>query len=247
MSSFTADSVSDTSANSTTTSAFQETLLTGKPKAQLEAIAALVEQGDRGEDALLDVLLEWQDEPVTPIAGKLYQILLQSERSAIQSQLLAHFPEGLVELTSEAGIDYEPIQTLLAQQDYEAADRVTLQKLCELAGPAAVKRKWIYFTEVGQFPVTDLQTIDCLWQVYSEGKFGFSVQRNLWLGVKRDWDKLWPKIDWKTGNQWTRYPTGFTWDLTAPPGHLPLSNQLRGVRVMAELLNHPAWTTAADG
>jgi hypothetical protein len=31
--------------------------------------------------------------------------------------------------------------------------------------------------------------------------------------------------------------------LTAPVGHLPLSNQLRGVRVMEALLCHPAWTT----
>ncbi|MGB0562323.1 MAG: GUN4 domain-containing protein, partial [Spirulinaceae cyanobacterium] len=32
------------------------------------------------------------------------------------------------------------------------------------------------------------------------------------------------------------------WDLTAPKGHLPLSNQLRGVRTFEAILNHPAWT-----
>ncbi|NET49629.1 MAG: hypothetical protein F6K09_13095, partial [Merismopedia sp. SIO2A8] len=51
------------------------------------------------------------------------------------------------------------------------------------------------------------------------------------------------KIGWKSGNSCTRYPNEFTWDISAPAGHLPLSNQLRGVRVMSSLLSHPAWTS----
>ncbi|WP_421655712.1 GUN4 domain-containing protein [Leptothermofonsia sp. ETS-13] len=145
-------------------------------------------------------------------------------------------------LISDAGIDYTPLQTLLAEQNFQAADQVTLQKLCELAGPAAIQRKWLYFTEVEQFPVSDLQIINDLWLHYSEGKFGYSVQREIWLGVGKNWDKFWSKIGWKTGNNWTRYPQEFTWNLTAPKGHLPSSNQLRGVRVIASLLAHPVWT-----
>lgn len=148
----------------------------------------------------------------------------------------------IVLLKSERNIDYTPLETLLKAQDFQAADRMTLEKLCELAGVEAIQRKWLYFTEVENFPVTDLQTIDRLWWNYSEGKFGFSVQREIWLSLGKNWEKLWPKIGWKTGNNWTRYPNEFTWDLSAPKGHLPLSNQLRGVRVMASLLSHPAWT-----
>ena len=125
------------------------------------------------------------------------------------------------------------------------ASRLTLVKMCELAGPTAVKRKWVYFTEVEMFPSLDLQTLDQLWQIYSEGKFGFSVQRRLWLGLGQNWDKLWPRLAWKDDNIWTRYPGGFVWDLSAPDGHLPLSNQLRGVRMMASLLSHPAWDEMA--
>lgn len=151
-------------------------------------------------------------------------------------------PSVTLALRSDANIDYAPLQTLLAAQSFQAADALTLQKLCELAGPTAVQRKWLYFTEVEKFPQTDLQTIDALWRTYSEGKFGFSVQRQIWLGTGKNWDRFWPKIGWKQGNQWPRYPQGFTWDLSAPAGHLPLTNQLRGVRVMAALLTHPAWT-----
>lgn len=147
-----------------------------------------------------------------------------------------------VSLNSDSGIDYAPLQQLLAEQNFQAADQMTLQKLCELAGASAVQRKWVYFTEVEQFPITDLQTINNLWLTYSEGKFGFSVQREIWLSVGKNWDKFWAKIGWKNGNNWTRYPQEFTWSLAAPKGHLPLSNQLRGVRVIASLLAHPAWT-----
>jgi hypothetical protein len=152
-----------------------------------------------------------------------------------------HFPQGVVPLQSAQRIDYSSLQDLLIQQDFQAADRLTLEKLCELAGDAAIQRKWIYFTEVESFPTVDLQTINLLWRVYSDGKFGYSVQRELWLGTGKNWDKLWPMIGWKSGNNWTRYPQEFTWDLSAPKGHLPLSNQLRGVRVIAAMLMHPAW------
>ncbi|MDX2098834.1 MAG: GUN4 domain-containing protein [Leptolyngbyaceae cyanobacterium bins.59] len=148
-----------------------------------------------------------------------------------------------VPLLSERGVDYRPLQELLEQQDFEAADRITLKKMCELAGPLAVRRGWLYFTEVENFPGQDLQTLNQLWLTYSNQKFGFSVQREIWLATGKNWDKVWPQIGWKQGNLWTRYPQEFTWNLSAPRGHLPLSNQLRGVRVMAALLSHPAWTS----
>lgn len=150
-------------------------------------------------------------------------------------------------LLSDLELDYTPLEQLLAQQDFQAADKMTLQKMCELAGPEAVKRKWLYFTEVENFPIRDLQTINTLWLLHSEGKFGFSVQREIWLANGKNWDKFWGKIGWRTGNTWTRYPNEFTWNLSAPRGHLPLSNQLRGVRVISALLVHPAWYSTPGG
>ncbi len=146
-------------------------------------------------------------------------------------------------LRSPSGIDYTPLKDSLSQQDFQAADLITIEKLCELAGESAAERKWLYFTDVENFAIADLQLIDALWRHYSEDKFGFSVQREIWISVGRNWEKFWPKIAWKSGNNWTRYPQEFVWDLSAPKGHLPLTNQLRGVRVMSSLMNHPAWTT----
>ena len=210
-------------------------------KNQLQLVPKLISAGEPGLEVLIE-FLQNHNSSANLVAGKAYQALYQANTSKTQTFLQTYFPDGVVPLQSERNIDYQPLQQLLAQQDFQAADRLTLQKLCELAGPAAVQRKWLYFTDVENFPTTDLQTIDALWFIHSEGKFGFSVQRKIWLSVGKDFSKLWPKIGWRTDKGWTRYPNGFTWDLSAPKGHLPLSNQLRGVRPFASLMSHPAWT-----
>lgn len=210
-------------------------------KTQLQAIQDTAALGESGLDLLMEFLRDRQSAPATIAEGNVYRLLYQAKTPKTQDFLQTHFPSGVVPLCSDRGADYKPLQQLLADEDFENADRLTLKKLCELAGPTAAQRNWLYFTEVESLPVTDLQTINTLWLLHSEGKFGFSVQREIWLGVGKDWDKVWPKIGWKSGNNWTRYPGEFTWNLSAPRGHLPLSNQLRGVRVMAALLAHPAW------
>ncbi|WP_026734443.1 GUN4 domain-containing protein [Fischerella sp. PCC 9605] len=217
-------------------------LIAGSIQVQQQTIPQLANLGNGGFDILMEFLLQRRDKPATWVDGKAYQVLHNSDLPQVKEFLRTHFPQGVVPLQSECGIDYSPLQQLLATQDFQAADRITLQKMCEIAGTEAIKRKWLYFTEVDNFPVTDLQTINKLWLVHSEGKFGFSVQREIWLGLGKNWDNLWVKIGWKKGNNWTRYPQEFTWDLSAPRGHLPLSNQLRGVRVIASLLSHPAWS-----
>lgn len=210
-------------------------------KKQLQLIPELVSTGEAGLYVLMQFLKE-RSTPANITAGLAYQALYDANTANTKEFLQTDFPTGIVPLQSEKGIDYTSLQQLLVKQDFLEADRVTLEKLCELASVASSQRKWLYFSEVENFPIADLQTINTLWFVHSQGKFGFSVQREIWLSLNKNWDKLWPAIGWKTGNNWTRYPQEFTWNLDAPKGHLPLSNQLRGVRVIASLLGHPAWT-----
>lgn len=212
------------------------------PLKQIPLLMQLLQIGTLGHQAVMDFLLAAKAEPAPTISvGRTLQLLHQIEDQNVQAFLAEHFPTGCITLPSECQINYTEIQTALVQQKFELADRLTLQKMCELAGSAAAQRKWLYFTEVNGFPTVDLQTIDQLWFIYSEGRFGFSAQRKIWLSMGKDWEKLWPKIAWKEGNLWTRYPNGFIWNLEAPVGHLPLTNQLRGVRVMDALMNHSAW------
>lgn len=206
-----------------------------------QAITQLLGLGEPGIEVLKDYLQDCRDRGFDWVAGTIFRELMALQDEAVTLYLAENYPFGLLYLPSEKGIDYQPIQDALIEGDWQEADRLTTVKLCELAGTAAKARKWLYYTEVLNFPRLDLETIDKLWRVYSEDKFGFSVQRELWLSVDRVWEQLWPRINWKQGNTWTRYPGAFTWSLEAPRGHLPLTNQLRGVRVMAALLEHPAF------
>ena len=155
---------------------------------------------------LREFLLERCGNPPNAVDGRVYQVLDKSKDAIAAEFLRTAFPNGLLSTPSDRHIDYSQLQQFLAAEDLLAADKLTLELLCELAGPAAIQRKWLYFTEVDTIPQTDLQTINSLWQLYSGGKFGFSVQRDIWLGVGKTWDKMWPKIGWKNGNNWTRYP-----------------------------------------
>ncbi|MCU0525153.1 MAG: GUN4 domain-containing protein [Elainella sp. Prado103] len=220
---------------------FLDRLKSESLKNQFQLVSELADS-EAGLEVLMRFLSDRTPATIGVIEGKVYQTLIQSANPTVTTFLQTHFPTGIVPLQSECDVDYAPLQALLAQQNFQAADRLTLEKMCELAGDLAVQRKWIYFTEVSTFPMVDLQTINLLWLVHSEGKFGFSVQRELWLAAGKNWEKLWYQIGWKNGNVWTRYPQEFNWSLDAPRGHLPLSNQLRGVRVIAALLTHPAWS-----
>ncbi len=223
------------------TSSISHSIYSESVNNQLKSVTQLLEAGENGMTILLEWMASLKDQPDNLALGKAYQALYLNPSPRTKEFLKQNYPGGVVPLESERGIDYQSLQQLLAQQDFQAADALTLAKMCELAGTAAMERKWIYFTEVVNFPLKDLQTLDRLWRMSSEGKFGFSVQRRIWLAVDQDFSKLWTKIDWKSGNNWTRYPQGFTWDLSAPQGHLPLSNQLRGVRVIDAIFAHPAW------
>ncbi len=223
-------------------SELQDKFTSGNPKKQLEILPQIVAAGATGIEVLTNWLDRQQGKQPTIVTGAVYQALYASSLPQARVYIERELPTGIVPLRSSREIDYLPLQQLLAAGEFQAADKLTTEKLCELAGTDAIQRKWIYFTEVEQLPQTDLQTIDALWKLHSEGKFGFSIQREIWMGTGKNWEKLWVKIGWKNGNTWTRYPGSFTWNLTAPPGHLPLSNQLRGVRVMSSLLSHPAWS-----
>jgi hypothetical protein len=150
------------------------------------------------------------------------------------------YPGGWLLAPSAQGLDYGPLQGHLLRQEFEDADRLTSAHLRQLAGPEAERRGYVYFSEVPPIPGLDLQSLDRLWLAYSLGRFGFSVQGRLLRLCDNRWEALWPRLGWKRDGVWTRYPAAFTWSLEAPEGHMPLVNQLRGVRLMDALLHHPA-------
>ena len=172
-------------------------------------------------------------------AGWILQVINRHQPQFLE-KIYSVESSGWFKSSSASGINYEPLQRSLLEEKYEEADRFTTASLRKLAGPAAEDRGYVYFSEVDQIPSEDLISLDRLWVAFSKGKFGFSVQARLLNSLSGRYEMLWPKIGWKNDGVWTRYPNSFNWTINAPEGHMPLINQLRGVRLMNALITHPA-------
>ena len=97
-----------------------------------------------------------------------------------------HPPHPLVPAPSVAvqlGVDYTKLRDHLAAGEWREAEDEHRAVLIRMAGPEAERRGWVYFSEVKTIPATDMQTLDSLWLSASKGKFGFSVQKEIWLQV----------------------------------------------------------------
>ena len=133
------------------------------------------------------------------------------------------------------------LKKALEEKRFQDADNETRSLLIRQAGPDAVKRGWVYFTEIRTIPVVDMATVDGLWKAYSNGKFGYSVQRELWLQNRKQWPRFFKAINWLTSeNQYLNWPGDFVYTMDAKKGHLPLVNALRGTNLFEEIFTHPA-------
>lgn len=149
------------------------------------------------------------------------------------------------DLNSEKqGISYTLLGNLLARGGWKESNALTDKLIMQVSGSS-----WWNSKFVQQFPYKDLHIIDALWLHYSNGRFGFSVQREIWqqYGSFRDCPSgvLQPGKSWEESTQpcrdwweqfrgfgtrigwcenklwWIGYRDNFTYDLSAPSGHLP--------------------------
>lgn len=155
-------------------------------------------------------------------------------------------------MESACGFDYVPLLTALQAGEFREADQLTRDALITLSGPKAVERGYVYFSEAPKIPIEDMATLDRLWQAYSNGKFGYSVQAACWDSKKvaRNFDAFFDRIGWRhkdgTLLRWLPEEKSdeFIYDLEkAPKGHLPLTSTLRGQQLLERLLTHEAWKT----
>jgi len=151
-----------------------------------------------------------------------------------------------VALKTDLGIEYAPLEAALKEGNFRQADDITRALLIVIAGDDAESREFVYFTEVKSMPVNDLQTIDNLWTAYSEGKFGYSVQKKMWRSskIKEKWGKFFKILDWTVGenNSYRSWANNeYIYNMEAVKGHLPLTSCLRGTQLLRGLLEHPAF------
>lgn len=184
------------------------------------------------------------DKNINIVDGFIYQKIMETKNKQLINKLKNHLPKGVINLEKYIEVNYQPLQELLIAKNFQEADKLTQKYLCALVEKHTKKSKqWLYFTDINFIPVNELFIIDLLWKTYSKGKFGFSVQKKIWVKYNNRWDKLWEKIKWSeiaTGTM-KRYPQEFIWTIDAPEGHLPLFNQLRGTQTLSYLFKKINW------
>ena len=105
------------------------------------------------------------------------------------------------------GVDYSQLRKFLKKGDWREANEETRKVMFRVA--AREKEGWLDQESIDNFPCEDLQQINQLWEHYSQGKFGFSVQKKIYenLGVEKFMDAVsW--YDWYEVKN-------------APQGHFP--------------------------
>lgn len=194
----------------------------------------------RVNDAIIKgMALQPQDRPQS-VQAWLELLIPSSDVQPISAVVLAGellIPSSDVQLISAVGMDYTTLRNLLAAGQWREADEETARVMLKVAGRE--KERWLYDEDINKFPCEDLRTIDQLWVKYSKGRFGFSVQKRIWIdcgGQPGDWeiymmycDRIgWRKkakirfFGWREKVRSVKYYNELTFNLNAPGGHLPV-------------------------
>ncbi|MEH2252023.1 GUN4 domain-containing protein [Nostoc sp.] len=132
------------------------------------------------------------------------------------------------DLLSEKGVDYTRLRDILKAGNWKKADQETLAVI--LKASDREQEGWLDSKSIDNFPCTDLRTIDQLWVKYSDGHFGFSVQKRIWESVGKDYEKFGASIGWQKGiffnKEWLEY-SDLTFTINSPQGHLPTANEFK--------------------
>ncbi|MEG4285183.1 GUN4 domain-containing protein [Microcoleus sp. A006_D1] len=120
-----------------------------------------------------------------------------------------------------AKAEYSKLEQLLAAGQWKAADEETASKMVEVA--VRQKERMLTQEDMENFSCPDLRAMDRLWVKYSNGRFGFSVQKRIYqsLGGTKEYNReVWlayiDKTSFVTANE-----IKATYNINAPEGHLP--------------------------
>jgi hypothetical protein len=126
--------------------------------------------------------------------------------------------------TSSQNVDYTSLLKSLQECKWHKADQETFVLMLRLA---SLERE-LFFRDgsIDKFPCDILQDINQLWKDYSNGKFGFSIQRKIYQNQNGDFFKFAEKVGWAEEvdqkKKWLSYNARLA--LTSiPNGHFPSS------------------------
>jgi serine/threonine protein kinase len=112
---------------------------------------------------------------------------------------------------------FSQLENYLKTQNWKSADIKTLSIIFENS------------SNINNFSCTDLKEIEGLWIKYSQGKFGFTVQKPIYFetgnqpGIKNNnaWRRFADRVGWRVNGVWLEKYEYLNLSLNAPDGQLP--------------------------
>jgi predicted RNase H-like nuclease (RuvC/YqgF family) len=151
------------------------------------------------------------------------QPILQS-LSNLQLQL-SQLTDELTLVSHASGMDYRNLQQLLSAQNWKDADKETYSIMLKISERENVC--WLDDGDIRKFPRYDLHIINQLWVRYSDGKFGFSIQKQILQNHKQFTARCgW--IENLAKNELIKYED-YNFTLDANKGHLPSTPRIVGL------------------
>jgi hypothetical protein len=100
-------------------------------------------------------------------------------RRAARSAIAKNDIETVQVVKPNTGIDYTKLKGLLSGAKWQEANQETWNLMCQ----AAHKNigSVLSAEDIKQIPCEDLQIINSLWQQYSQGRYGFSTQNQVYI------------------------------------------------------------------
>ncbi|MFO7145228.1 GUN4 domain-containing protein, partial [Arthrospira sp. PCC 8006] len=215
-------------------------------ESQIEAIASQL----KSQNEAIASQLQSQNEAIPSQS----QSRLESQNEAIPSQsqsrleslvkAIASRPKPIGEpqvqetpiVSSSSGFDYTQLNRLLKSGQWKAADQETAKMM--LAVARQTQRGYLYEDDIKNFPCEDLRIIDGLWVKHSNGHFGFSVQKQIYINCGGKPDGRYPgdtivyrfadEVGWRVGGSWRQWKDYTFSPRAAKEGHLPALGRLGG-------------------
>lgn len=184
----------------------------------------------RGELRDLQQVLSLRDEDIAPIEMRITSVLAltPAHQDSPPTQLArVALDARLGELVDdEPRVNYTRLRELLEAGEWQKADRETEAVMLKVSGRE--EEGWLTEINMKMFPCQHIRTIDELWVKYSNGRFGFSVQKDIWKDIENSvqddsvdiWKYFGNKVGWRVNDSWIGY-RNLTFSLDAPEGHLP--------------------------
>ncbi|MFN6224904.1 MAG: GUN4 domain-containing protein [Dolichospermum sp.] len=154
--------------------------------------------------------------------------LISNIQNITQNNTQANTPRNNPSPTNEpTPVSFQRLETLLKAGKWRDADLETWKLMLKLT--KREQEGLLELEDVKNFPRQELRKMDQLWVKYSNDKFGFSVQKQIWLELGGKLDevpdgntflKLSDLVGWRVNGKWLRYD-GYTFSTNAPKAHLP--------------------------